>query len=260
MQISTKNNRYHYLSVAAGGVIALLLSGCLATKNLLIEDNLDERYKRVAFKIAERAMQICTTHTYEQGSNRKLSGDMRITKLPEVKRLYESKSGLWKSELMVSGVWDNVYYLERSEIIICGEIQWQQFPQSKEINFTEVKPGVSNQNILRDANIGINREDGLKEYAIAFSWRGIGELMAGRVSIRSERDVGFIRLNLPTNQGICSGSFKISGEAKGVWSISCTNGVTASGDLSVNRSIAGSSGTGLDNKGGQIKFTIGEAL
>lgn len=115
-----------------------LLSGCLASIDLKNDQSLSSGDRRVAARIAELTQQLCVRYTYEQGTDRKLSGNMKLSESPAVKRMYRSDSGWVKAEVLANGVWDNSYYLESSGKFICGENSWQKFSDSTSIIFREI--------------------------------------------------------------------------------------------------------------------------
>lgn len=118
-------------------LMATFLIGC-ASADLASDSSLNQSDRQLATRITELSRERCIHYQYEQGSGRKLSGDMKLSATPVVKRLYRSDSGWAKAELQISGVWDNVYWLESSGAIICGELDWQKFANSSSIAFKEI--------------------------------------------------------------------------------------------------------------------------
>ena len=92
---------------------------------------------------------------------------------------------------------------------------------------------------------------------IAIQWEGIDELIAGTLSLRQGKDSGDMSMTLPRNQGTCEGTYRIGSDRIGIWSIACTNSLTASGTLTAFGGGKGSTGEGSDNKGRRVRFTIG---
>lgn len=119
-------------------LITGILSGCLATVDLKTDQSLSSEDRRVATRMAELTQQRCTHYTYDPVSDQKFSGDVKITQLPAVKRLYRSESGWVKAEMQAHGVWDSVYYRESGGDFICGEKVWQKFSNSNSVGFSEV--------------------------------------------------------------------------------------------------------------------------
>ncbi|MGV0960185.1 MAG: hypothetical protein ACOYB1_10145 [Limnohabitans sp.] len=120
--------------------IATLLSGCLATVNLLDANSsiLSKEQRIIAHDIAERTKSTCIRYTYIEGSNQKISGDMKLTGSIEIKRMYTSDSGWFKAHILSQGIWDNVYYNPVKFKFICGEKQWGEYSESTKIQFTEI--------------------------------------------------------------------------------------------------------------------------
>ena len=64
-------------------------------------------------------------------------------------------------------------------------------------------------------------------------------------------------MTLPEQLGVCKGTYLMTENHTGVWSIACNNGMSASGTLIAYGSGKGSSGEGLDEDGNPVKFTMG---
>lgn len=135
MNIFFHNQAARFIIVAGFPV----LGGCLATYNLINDPSVDSKSKTIALRIVDLVQTKCITYSYEQGTDRRISGDMRIAATPEVKRLLSSSSGWWKSEVLASGVWDSVYYFQPSQTLICGEKNWQQSEFSRKVEFKDIK-------------------------------------------------------------------------------------------------------------------------
>ena len=92
---------------------------------------------------------------------------------------------------------------------------------------------------------------------IAVDWARFSNLLSGYVVIAESGKSGTIRLNLPTGDGECIGSYGTQGVGTGHWVISCPNGVTATGSMETASAGGTTTGSGLDSSGNRIKFTIG---
>lgn len=92
---------------------------------------------------------------------------------------------------------------------------------------------------------------------IAVEWTRFSNLLSGYVVIAENGRSGTIRLNLPTGDGECIGSYGTQAAATGHWVISCPNGVTATGSMETLPAGGTTTGSGLDSSGNRIKFTIG---
>jgi|GEM_PF-6938345 len=91
---------------------------------------------------------------------------------------------------------------------------------------------------------------------IAVRWEGYENLMAGTVSIRAGQNEGTLEIRLPERTGEkCTGHYKHETRTTGIWSVSCTNGLAASGKFDTHGPSAGSSGTGVDTKGRKVTYT-----
>ena len=91
---------------------------------------------------------------------------------------------------------------------------------------------------------------------IAVKWQGRPAMIAGTVELVQGQDAGSMTMSLPNNEGTCSGSYETQ---KRSWKVACTNGASASGTFTPLGSGQGSKGTGKDNLGNSISFTIGGA-
>ncbi len=94
---------------------------------------------------------------------------------------------------------------------------------------------------------------------IAIRWEGEKKLIAGTVELSKTSGAGKIRITLPENAGSCRGAFKFDSSRKGHWSVSCTNGLSASGTMTGYGKGKGSSGVGYDADGRSVTFTMGGA-
>ncbi len=92
--------------------------------------------------------------------------------------------------------------------------------------------------------------------SIAVQWEGKDSLLAGHVTI-PKLGAGDITFSMPGTGGKCSGTFVYTETTKGIWSAACTSGETASGSFKALGAGNGSTGTGKDNKGNTVRFTIG---
>ncbi len=125
--------------------LCFTLAGCLATTDLLQDStNLSSSHKKMLNEMAEKTKNICITYTYDPGSGAKLSGDIKINKLPVVKRFYTSDSDWFKVYFMTNGVWDYSFYNPKEYKFICGEKQWEKLKESRKITFDEVEVEMKN--------------------------------------------------------------------------------------------------------------------
>lgn len=92
--------------------------------------------------------------------------------------------------------------------------------------------------------------------SIAVEWQGVAPLIAGEVVL--QKATGELALSLPNRQGDCTGSYIVNDkrEGTGVWSVSCSNGLSALGTFTAYGKGKGASGEGRDNQGREVKYTI----
>ena len=93
--------------------------------------------------------------------------------------------------------------------------------------------------------------------SIALQWEGIADLIAGEIHISESSGKGKIQATLPRAQGSCTGQYQMVSRQRGMWSLACSNGLTANGEFDAFGAGKGSSGTGVDSDGNNIKFTVG---
>ncbi len=117
-------------------------------------------------EMAEKTKNMCITYTYDPGSGSKLSGDMKINKLPVVKKFYTSDSDWFKVYFMINGVWDYSFYNPKEYKFICGEKQWEKLKESRKISFEEVEVEVKNNSspVIPTQPKNQNIEDKLKNF------------------------------------------------------------------------------------------------
>ncbi len=90
---------------------------------------------------------------------------------------------------------------------------------------------------------------------LAVSWEGVNDLLVGEAQLSDSRS-GRIETEFPDKSAKCSGRFEIVTCAIGTWSLTCTNGLAASGRFDAKGPGQGSTGTGVDSKGRVVKFTV----
>ena len=117
-----------------------LLSGCLATTDLLTQRNgLPDDLHAIALKMVEKAQRICIVMTGHDtpgkddfNKGEKLSGGW------EIKRFFISPDSDWyKAEGVSRHVWDNIYFNKSSGQFICGARTWNKFVNSSSVKFEE---------------------------------------------------------------------------------------------------------------------------
>jgi len=79
----------------------------------------------------------------------------------------------------------------------------------------------------------------------------------GEGRVKPKQRWGAISLQLPNNEGSCTGIYNFGTKSKGTWALACTNGMAASGTFEAFGSNKGSAGEGTDTKGLKVKYTIG---
>jgi hypothetical protein len=120
-------------------VATLMLTGCLATTNLLKERGAlpDDLYK-IGVKMVDLAQSKCIVISGTQdkpkddwAKGRKLDGEW------EIKRFYTSDTQWFKAEAISQGVWGTLYLNNSTGQFVCGDNSWSKFSNAARINFTE---------------------------------------------------------------------------------------------------------------------------
>lgn len=114
-----------------------VLSGCLATTNLLQGETLSPDDLATAKIMATKMQTTCFTTRYK-GPDETAQGAVKITALPEVRALYKSDSGWIKADLASAGIFDSVFYAPSLGQFVCGQIPWSKSPQSSSVQFKKV--------------------------------------------------------------------------------------------------------------------------
>ena len=107
---------------------------------------------------------------------------------------------------------------------------------------------------LGSQNKSKGKPEKLGSRPIAISWDNKFGLMAGSIEFTDKKNKGRLYFDLPNGSGQCLGRF-FRTDNQGVWSASCPKGISASGEFSVTNK--GGSGTGTDNEGNDVRFSLG---
>lgn len=264
------------ISMLSFGVV-----GCVATPDLKTDPGTALEDRVLAQRIAEHAQRVCITYRYEMPTGLKLSGDVKLHKQPVVKRLYRSPTGWVKAELQMDSIWDNAYYHESRNLFICGEKLWQEQGIASQVAFFEIGrgasavatvglPQISPRPVVEQRSPSVQAtpsqpasqsrtqvttsKEGLP---IALRWEGFTGLILGTVELDPSRDKGLLKAVLPRGDGLCSGTYEMASQQKGLWAISCTNGLSATGTLEAFGVGRGASGSGIDAKGNRVELSFG---
>jgi hypothetical protein len=272
----------------AMSLLTVAISGCLATLDLSSDQNNDSATRVIAQKISRLTTQRCTRYTYNQNTGEKASGDIKVKGHTEILKLFESELGWVKAEARVEGAWGEVYYNPSTGSLICGQASWQALhvnsgsfkelmPANSAKSFDEANPyrnwgkqGANDEEMNRAIATAISAYGGVVakpttnqnmlkqtlERSIAVSWEGFSTLIAGKASMQESADKGFISATLPESKGTCTGIYSYNDKTYGVWSLSCTNGLSAAGEFKAYGQNKGATGSGTDSKGRMVTYTI----
>lgn len=239
-----------------------IVSGCVTT-DVLSRSDLSGQLRQTAIEMRLRAASQCTTHKYDPTSGKKLTGDVKIATEVSLRRLYVGDGDWYKAEMIGNGVIDNVFYSPISGKFVCGQKNWDAYADTKNIVFKEygvsektINPVESESRTPEILKPKVMKSD-IDARSIAVSWEGYEKLISGTVQLApNQKTVGIFTISLPNGDGNCSGQSKQVDRITGVWSISCTNGMSAAGTYEAYGDGKGAAGTGTDTKGKQVKYSI----
>lgn len=235
-------------------LIATTLAGCLAATDLATDPTTDFTTQGIAQKISQLASDRCKRHTYDRDSRKKTSGDIKFYYKPAVKKILKSTDGWYMATLSVDGVWDNVYYNEKSISFICGQKSWDAYADSKKYTFVDIS-GVP-QKLLPNSTLPTQEKINYLERSIAISWGGYKDLLVGIVKMKEGASSGTMSVPIPSTSEVCNGTYDFKSRSEGTWAISCTNSMSAAGTFQTFGANKGSAGSGTDAKGNSVKYTI----
>ena len=113
-----------------------LFYGCFATNDIIHKSNLPESDRALLSSAVEMASKSCVKIQYDSVGNKKDSSATAISVI-HIKRYYASDIEWIKLEVNSAGVWDNIYFNQTKNIIVCGQKDWESYTDSKFISFTE---------------------------------------------------------------------------------------------------------------------------
>lgn len=221
-----------------------------------LDETLNSSDRALATRLSEMTRDRCVRQEYSQSALVQPTNQTKISALPVVKRLFTSDSGWVKAEIAAQGAWDNIYFLESKNIIVCGEPNWQKLADSTSIRFSDVRSKPSPQGQSGTSGAAPGMQSG-EQRPVAFRWEGEPQLIAGFVTIQNQGKSGRISARLPSSDAECSGMYEAVSGAQGQWAMSCTNGLTAVGTYRALGPGKGSVGSGQDSKGKRVEFTLG---
>lgn len=115
-------------------LITTLLTGCLATANLLTDGVLDAEDLKIANTMAEMTTRYCVTFKATDSGDKR-SGDHVIKKLPEIKAFYIGSKNWYKADVLADTAWFAIYYNKSSNKFTCGK-SWENYSEARTIQFT----------------------------------------------------------------------------------------------------------------------------
>jgi hypothetical protein len=236
----------------------LLMQGCVTT-DILAEGRLDKTTEEIVIQIQNRAFTTCVTTSYDS-SDRQITGNTKAGTKPLIRRLFTSETDWYKAVASVNGVIDNIYYSSSSRRLICGQKLWDSFEDTKHIQFMEYGVSTKRVGVRKQTNPlpSSNQPQVMETRPIAVSWDGYSDLISGELTfLKSAPGTGSVKITLPKGDGTCLGQSKAIQPNTGVWTVSCTNGMSAAGTYESYGDGKGESGRGTDANGREVRYTIG---
>ena len=256
---------------------AAMFSGCVATTGgLQIRGNgLPDNYADIATEMVGIARQRCIKITGASDKNkddwnkgRKMDGNDWV-----VRRFYTSNTTWVKVESVSQGVIDDLYFETSTKNLVCGSHAWGKYEDAASIKFTEygAKPSVNSfpstmpyvttipaaSPTTDNSRKGTATSSSMEKRVLAFRWEGYANLMVGEAVIQQNKTLSTLLVQLPNNEGTCTGVSQLTSSSNGIWTVSCTNSLSAAGTFLANGSGKGSSGSGKDGTGRTVEFTMG---
>ena len=234
-------------------ILPLALSAFATSSDMRLDEAITSGDRALAVRMSELSMDRCVRQQYNPTVALAPSTQVKFSALPVVKRLYRSEMGWVKAEVTGGGAWDNIYYLEAKNAVICGEQGWQKLADSSAVRFYDVRSQAPQ--VASPPPATVDRLPN-EQRAIAFRWEGEARLIAGVVTLQQRSRAGNISAKLPSGDGECTGVFEAASNGNGQWALSCTNGLTVVGTFTALGQGKGSVGTGTDSKGKRVEFTL----
>lgn len=172
------------------------------------------------------------------------SGTQRRTPSPSdvyVFSVTDRHAGWMAADISFAGVRDNVYFHNTIDAVACGTASWRNLQSDHPEYFMA------------------NYDPELKR-SIAVKWEGYTDLFSGVIVEKPNQKGGDISVLLPNNEGKCTGGYEMKDRARGIWNVTCTNGLEASGEFIAFGKGQGSKGHGVDAQGRSVTYTIGGKL
>ena len=121
-------------------VASVFLSGCVSVADLTTNEAIPDRERAIIKTLAERIPKTCVLVQLKSGTLEKIEGTDRKSykKLAEIRRFYLSGGEWFRVTALLDNVWDEIYFNERTNQLICGEQAWKKYADSGTIKFYEL--------------------------------------------------------------------------------------------------------------------------
>ncbi len=181
-----------------------------------------------------------------EGEDRAIPRDLDIADID-----YGS-DGWVRANVTNRGIRDFVYVRRRDAVVVCGSDSWYL-----ERPFFETPQAyVEATGWTWQDQVAVSKDGGWQSRRIALQWEGYSEDFAGWIFARPGGEGGTIEALLPDGKGLCRGAYEQTSSASQAWTVSCANGLSASGHGMLHEAGQGASGLGTDSEGRMVTFTI----
>lgn len=238
-------------------VCSALLTGCLATTNLAVRGNgLPDHLADIGAEMLQLATNRCIKITgYDHTSKDNWDKGRKLDVGGwQMRRFFTSNTTWVKAETITQGMIDELFFDTKSKAFICGSHGWSKFENTQQVIFVEY-------GVTKSLLPGINAEPKTgnvknETRSIAIQWEGYPSLIAGQVSMNQNSGRSNFMIQLPLDHARCTGISETSSGTQGVWTLACSNQMSASGTFESLGQGNGSIGKGLDTQGKKVEFTL----
>lgn len=131
-----------WIRVGTGLSLLLVLTGCLAARNLAVPGNgLPLSWAQVAQNMVEVASKTCIkVNGYDHIPKSEWQKGIALTEGWSVVRFYASDTPWVKADAVAHGIFDEVFFHTQTRQLVCGSYAWSQFKAGQSVQFHEVVP------------------------------------------------------------------------------------------------------------------------
>lgn len=235
----------------------IFLTGCLATTNLAVRGNgLPDHLADTGAEMLQLATNRCIKITGPDSTSKDNWAKGRKLDVGgwQMRRFFTSNTTWVKAETITQGMIGELFFDPKSRTFICGEHTWSKYQNAQQVVFVEYGaekpslPGTTSELKTSDAKN--------ESRSIAIQWEGYPSLIAGQVSVGQSPGRSNFVIQLPHDQARCTGISETTSATRGVWTLACSNQMSAAGTFESLGQGKGSVGKGLDAQGKRVEFTL----